>query len=109
LCTHAAALIFVLSGLIQIQKRIQNPFENCFENFEKKKKRVYSLLSVFGLAIRPGLPPSSPTLGLAPSTAQLHPSLLARGRPISPSPLRAMGRAQPLAQHRARRVHYSRH
>jgi hypothetical protein len=42
--------IFVLSGLIQIQKRIQNPFENCFGNFEKKKKKIFPLLSAFGPA-----------------------------------------------------------
>jgi hypothetical protein len=40
LCTHAAAFeYFVLSGLIQIQKRIQNLLENGFEKLEKKKKK----------------------------------------------------------------------
>jgi hypothetical protein len=30
--------------LSKVKKRIQNPFENCFENLEKKKKRKSSLL-----------------------------------------------------------------
>jgi hypothetical protein len=36
-------IVFVLSGLIQIQKRIQNPFQNAFENLEKEKEFLLSL------------------------------------------------------------------
>jgi hypothetical protein len=58
--------IFVLSGLIQLQKRIQNPFENCSENFEKKKQRDSPFLSVFGPAIRPACSLPHPRSALLP-------------------------------------------
>jgi hypothetical protein len=41
--------IFVLSGLIQIQKRIQNPFENGFGKFGKKMKRITPLSCRFSV------------------------------------------------------------
>jgi hypothetical protein len=51
LCTHAVAFkFFVLSGLIQIQNRIQNHLK-CFEIFEKEKeKRNLLLFLAFGPA-----------------------------------------------------------
>jgi hypothetical protein len=43
--------IFVLSGLIQLQKRIQNSFEIALKILKRKRKRVSPLLSGFGPAI----------------------------------------------------------
>jgi hypothetical protein len=40
--------IFVLSGLLQIQKRIQNLLKNGFEKLKKKKKRVPPPFLAFG-------------------------------------------------------------
>jgi hypothetical protein len=40
--------IFILSGLIQIQKMIQNLLENALKCCEKKKRKEFSLFSAFG-------------------------------------------------------------
>jgi hypothetical protein len=50
----------------KFQREFKIHLKICFENIEKKKKRVHSLLSGFGLALWPGLLPSSPSFGLTP-------------------------------------------
>jgi hypothetical protein len=76
--------IFVLSGLIQIQKRIQNLLKNGFQKLEKKKKRNFPLLLAFGPAIWQAcsLPhpsrPVSPLLSSAgPAARPAHSCLIA--------------------------------
>jgi hypothetical protein len=83
--------IFVLSGLLQIQKRIQNLLKNGFEKLKKKKKRV-PLLSWL-LARQPSrlLLPAS-FAGFS-ALSLPWPSSTPRGRPLLLSPLRIMGQA----------------
>jgi hypothetical protein len=44
LCTHAAALDFCIEWFDSNTKENSKSIENCFENFEKKKEREFSLL-----------------------------------------------------------------
>jgi hypothetical protein len=87
LCTYVVAFeYFVLSGLIQIQKRIQNNLKMLWNIWKGKRKGVLFLFSAFGPAAHP-----SPMARLPPNRAR--PSLLLR--------FPALGRAQrvqPLAQ-----------
>jgi hypothetical protein len=66
--------IFVLSGLIQIQKRIQNLLKNGFQKLEKKKKRNFPLLLAFGPAIRQACSLPHPSQACFPSPLFRRPS-----------------------------------
>jgi len=46
-------IYFVLRGLIQVQKRIQNLFENVFGNFKNTNKRVFFLPHSLNVAFAP--------------------------------------------------------
>jgi hypothetical protein len=73
--------IFVLSGFIQIQKRIQIPFENRFGKLEKKKKKEKKENVFFILSFWP----------ISPAASCFLPRLLLVGRSAFPSRWSAHG------------------
>jgi hypothetical protein len=92
-----------LSGLNQIQKRIQNLLKNGFEKLEKEKEKDFSLISVFGptqperlsLLGRPGSSPATRAASaFTPRAARL---------PFSPAPFFGPSRRRPSLRAIARR------
>jgi hypothetical protein len=86
-----------MSGLIQIQKGIQNLFRKCFGKFVKKKKRSFIHL----LSFRPS---SLPQPAYFPSRAAHSSPQRARRVPLGPSPFSPVAwfaRAPPAQQREA--------